>query len=704
MEETKEIQEKIDELRKILENIEPNDRIYEIEDYIRGHEKSQDISAYFDTDPNNKSYTKYENVADYLILTRNPDEMIYLAQRLCDFELADKLFKDYPFSQEQKNKFDRLALNNDDITKTLRPQILSKKYDFLDSQIDFISAEYYSVLQDKILGMDDKTLEVFKELYKKIDRDTEDKISKIWYLTYNIVNHTELNQGLYEKIQNNGELNEDTLNKTLWLYTKGSIYTSQANEIIDRLQSVDDINNLESIIKEVCNKYVNIERNSENKNIEKIKEALLMTTYGMTLDEASEILTRFNLSGIEVNEENKKQSLMYLALSEICNENNPDKLIAIYDDYTRETDISIDYLRTSVFKGELKKLFAKEFNNTFKSLNEFTQVDREEEIPVYDAGIDFKICMTSLGAYQNNFSDKENYFTYWNSKKIMAHTSSCSLIANNNLATAKITNICLGFSNFNEEMFLGGSNKDMASDNQYHTIAPQLDIDLSIPENLINTTRGQYNELVYERRDLGNGKYYKKNPDFIVFFEEFDNLDDVDINNPEVMKILSDQERKWKESLKAAKDFGIPIVKINRERCAESENKKIEEAFQEYLQTHDVSLLPDIITNFENNRTGTRGHKYLTERYFSSEKIQDMLNQIRESIEQLQDTNQRKNNVNVLIKLLQQEKDNILQCNIEDLKKGFKKEDIIKSKMGIDVDEYLSYLNTIQLDTKDVER
>lgn len=695
MGETKEIQDKIEELRKILENVEPNDRIYEIEDYIREHEKSQDISAYFDTDPKNKSYTKYENVADYLILTRNPDEMIYLAQRLCDFELADKLFKDYPFSQEQKNKFDKLALNNDDITKTLRPQILSKKYDFLDSQIDFISAEYYSVLQDKILEMDDKTLEVFKELYKKIDRDTEDKISKIWYLTYNIVNHIELNQGLYEEIQNNGELNEDTLNKTLWLYTKGPIYTSQANEIIDRLQSVDDINNLESIIKEVCNKYVNIERNSENKNIEKIKEALLMTTYGMTLDEASEILTRFNLSGIEVNDENKKQSLMYLALSEICNENNPDKLIAIYDDYTRETDISIDYLRTSVFKGELKKLFAKEFNNTFKSLNEFAQVDREEEIPVYDAGIDFKICMTALGAYQNNFSDKENYFTYWNSKKIMAHTSSCSLIANNNLATAKITNICLGFSNFNEEMFLGGSNKDMASDNQYHMIAPQLDIDLSISENLINATRGQYNELVYERRDLENGKYYKKNPDFIVFFEEFDNLDDVDINNPEVVKILSDQERKWKESLKAAKDFGIPIVKINRERCAKSESEKIENAFQEYMQTHDVSLLPSIITNFENNRTGTRGHKYLTKQYFSSGKIQNMLNQIRESIIKLQDSNQRKNNVNILIKLLQQEKENVLSCR--------KLEDDMDSisKIGVDVDEYL---NTIQFETKDFER
>lgn len=697
MSNTNDVQNKIDELIRILENVEQDDRVYEIEEYIRAHEKCEDILAYFDTDPKNKSYTKYENVEEYLTLIESYDEKIYLAQNLCDFELAEKLFREYPFSKEQKEKFERLAQNNEDITKTLRPQILSSKYDFLGTQIDFLAAEYGSVLQDKILRMDDVTLEVFKVLYNKIDRDTEDKISKIWYLTYNMAIHGELNQDLYDKIQVDGKLTEDELNKILWLYTKGAIYTSQANEIMDRIQSVDDIDNINSIIKEICDKYIEIERKSDNKNIEKIKEAILMTTYGMTLDEAKDLLGHYDLSGVEINEENKRQSLMYLAVFEIQNENSPDKLIAIYDDYTKENDIQIDYLRTAVFNGELKRLFAKEFNNVYANLNEFTIVNNEGDIQVYDAGIDFKICITALGAYQNNFSNQENYFTYWNSKKIIAHTNSCSLIANNNLTTAKITNICLGFSNFDEEMFLGGSNNDMASDSQYHTIAPQLNSsNLLTPEKLINSTRGEYNELVYERRDLGNGQYYKKNPDFIVFFEEFDDMEDIDINNPEVKQILEEQKIKWQESLKAAKDFGVPIVKINRERCAKSESKKIEQNFQEYLQTHDTSLLASIITNFENNKTGTRGHKYLTEKYFSSEKIQDMLKQIRESLLDLKDINQRKNNVDVLAKLLQQEKSNVISCcNLEDY----------RSKIGVDVDNYLNDLNAIiQLEAKDVRR
>ncbi len=702
MDETKRMQEKINELRSNLENVEPNDRIYEIEDYIREHEKSVEILAYFDTDPNNKSYIKYENVEEYFSLVDSIDEKIYLAQNLCDFELAEKLFEEYPFSKEQNEKFERLAQNNEDITKTLRPIILSSKYDFLESQIDFLAAEYGSVLQDKILGMDDKTLEIFKVLYNKVDKDTEDKISKIWYLTYNMAEHGELNQDLYDKIQDEGELTEDILNKILWLYTKGGIYTSQANEIIDRIQSIDDINNINFIIKEICDKYVEDERKSDNKNIEKIKESILMTTYGMTLDEAENLLWNYDLSGVEIKEDNKRQSLMYLTLSEIYNENNPDKLIAIYDNYTKENDISIDYLRTSVFNGELKELFAKEFNKAYTQLNELTRTNNEDEIPVYDAGTNFKICMTALGAYQNNFSSQENYFTYWNSKKIIAHTNSCSLIANNNLTTAKITNICLGFSNFDEEMFLGGSNKDMASDSQYHVIAPQLHSKLSAPEKLINSTRGEYNELVYERRDLGNGQYYKKNPDFIVFFEEFDDIENIDINNPEVKQILDDQKRKWQESLKAAKDFGVPIVKINRERCAISESEKIEENFQLYLQTHDSSLLSSIITDFENNRTGTRGHTYLTEKYFSSERIQNMLKQINESLSQLKTANQKKNNVEVLSKILQQEKKNADDCStLEDHEKGISS----ISKLGIDVDEYLNDLNTvIQLDANDLVR
>lgn len=707
MNNTKEMQEKMRELLERLDNVSKKDRVYEIEDFIREYEESEEFLAYFDTDINQKSYEKYANVDKYIDLIDSYDDKIYLAQVLCDFELAQKLFSEYPFSEDEKEKFDKLSANNEDITKTLRPKILSDKYNFFSPQIlDFITAENESAFQDRMLRMNKKNFEIFKILYRKIENDTQDIVSKLFYLSVNINNYEQLNEELYQYIQNGGELNNDISSKLLWLYTKGGLYTSQTREISNSIRTIDDINNLETIIRETCNKFVNEQRNREDKNIDVIKESILMSTYGMTLEETRDVLAKYNLSGVEINEDNQRQCLMYLALTEINSEDNPDKLIAIYDEYTKENYIKIDYLRTAVFNGELKELFAKEFNRAFTPIEQFNRLGEDDGILIYDAGTNFKICMTAVGAYQDNFSDKENYSTYWNSKKIMAHTSSCSLIANNNLTTAKISNICLGFSNFEEEMFYGGSNKDMASDNQYHVMAPQLVSTLSNPEEFINSTRGQYNELVYERRDLGNGKFYKKNPDFIVFFEEFDDLDNIDMENPEVKSILNDEKRKWQESLKAAKNFGVPIVKINRERCAKAESEKIEQCFQEYLQTHDTSLLSSIITNFENNRTGTRGHSYLTEKYFSSERLQDMLNQISSSLEKMKDEKLRQHNIQIITKLLTQEKENVRDSvTLEDIGNGISRTNVTNLRMGIDVDEYISQLEySIKLDDNEIEK
>ncbi len=707
MNNTKEMQEKMRELLERLDNVSKKDRVYEIEDFIREYEESEEFLAYFDTDINQKSYEKYANVDKYIDLIDSYDDKIYLAQVLCDFELAQKLFSEYPFSEDEKEKFDKLSANNEDITKTLRPKILSDKYNFFSPQIlDFITAENESAFQDRMLRMNKKNFEIFKILYRKIENDTQDIVSKLFYLSVNISDYEQLNEELYQYIQNGGELNDDISSKLLWLYTKGGLYTSQTREISNSIRTIDDINNLETIIRETCNKFVNEQRNREDKNIDVIKESILMSTYGMTLEETRDVLAKYNLSGVEINEDNQRQCLMYLALTEINSEDNPDKLIAIYDEYTKENYIKIDYLRTAVFNGELKELFAKEFNRAFTPIEQFNRLGEDDGILIYDAGTNFKICMTAVGAYQDNFSDKENYSTYWNSKKIMAHTSSCSLIANNNLTTAKISNICLGFSNFEEEMFYGGSNKDMASDNQYHVMAPQLVSTLSNPEEFINSTRGQYNELVYERRDLGNGKFYKKNPDFIVFFEEFDDLDNIDMENPEVKSILNDEKRKWQESLKAAKNFGVPIVKINRERCAKAESEKIEQCFQEYLQTHDTSLLSSIITNFENNRTGTRGHSYLTEKYFSSERLQDMLNQISSSLEKMKDEKLRQHNIQIITKLLTQEKENVRDSvTLEDIGNGISRTNVTNLRMGIDVDEYISQLEySIKLDDNEIEK
>ena len=150
--------------------------------------------------------------------------------------------------------------------------------------------------------------------------------------------------------------------------------------------------------------------------------------------------------------------------------------------------------------------------------------------------------------------------------------------------------------------------------------------------------------------------------------------------------------------MKAAKNFGVPIVKINREKCAKAESEKIKQCFEEYLQTHDTSLLSSIITNFENNRTSTRGHSYLTEKYFSSEKLHDMLNQISSSLEKMKDEKLKQYNIQIITKLLTQEKENVrASLTLEDIDNGISRS--IVTKIGIDVDNYINQLeDSIKLD------
>ena len=198
--------------------------------------------------------------------------------------------------------------------------------------------------------------------------------------------------------------------------------------------------------------------------------------------------------------------------------------------------------------------------------------------------------------------------------------------------------------------------------------------------SLIDNTRSDYNELVFERRDLSSTRgHYKKNPDYVVMFEE---LIDNDVNNQELdeetKQLLSEQERIKGISLKAAQDFDIPIVKINREKCAVSELFKINKMVEEFYQTHNPALLTRIVVDFENNRMGLRyPHNYLREKYFSKAIINKLLAEIINDINSIEDVQLKTMNIETLKNSILNEKHKIEQS-----------ENFIKhsQELGIDCD------------------
>lgn len=459
-------------------------------------------------------------------------------------------------------------------------------------------------------------------------------------------------------------LSNDEIEKLLYLCTSSVHHTIPNFKELQNFGNDDTIDNIElrdGILKA-----------KEEKDLDYLKFAILVQAYGIGLKSAKGICKKYNISNITITNENRDVFEMYLAIYQIVNENDPNVLIQLYDEFIQIMKPEKDFRRIIVFENDLRKAFAHDLNNqVFKTNN--LPYNEVNGIKVYDAGVDFKMIVTAIGAYQGNFGNKENYSEYWNSPKIRSHGNCCSLIGNANLSMANVKNVILGFSTMSDNMLLlsGSSDINSTPDSRDFNTTGNRSQEYMDANSMLNNTRGDYNELVYERRDLSsNPKFYKKNPDYIVFIEEYESYDEMFEkykDKPKQLDYLRQQkelqDKFWQESLKAATNFGIPIVKINREKVAKSEYEKIQNLVKDFTETKNPNLLSQIITSFESSRVGNAGlHAPIREKYFSSKRITIILDEIKNSINSIDDEMAKNNLYFSLYKAIIEEQRKVDTC------------------------------------------
>lgn len=622
-----------------------NDEIWDKDDFI--------CEMYYQV-----RYNKCKNLEYYFekYNVTNLETRIFLAQHWGRDDLAKIEFSKIELDNYQKNLLNNIYNVNQSCYETLNPGILNSKYEFLKSSLEFISTDIRT--QELLLSLDDEELYLFKKIYLKLNDETSNVIPYICRIL-DYVGETVTASGRslvtfkgnmfnkkseqFKKLSKelfDIELSSDVLNKIIYIFSNNNIEYS--------VESLDDLNNFD---KELIN-YINnsIEEHEKNdNNIDELKSLVLMRSYGIELEYAKYILERYYINNIIIEDYNNPIMSIYESITHIVNEKDKNKLLNVFNEINKNSDFKLDYLFTALLEDGLRDIFLNHLNNeTFKCEGKYDEIDG---VKVYDAGVDFKIILTSVGAYQPELETQSNYFEYWNQKSIRSHGNCCSLVANNNLTTASIKNICLGFSNFpNGSLLLSGiydlnstpTSRQINSQDHWTTFMSAND--------LIDSTRSDYNELVFERRDLSEDKAnFKKNPDYIVFFEEFDkeyNLDEVD----EKTKILLQEQQKiYMNSIQAAKDFNVPLVKINREKCAKNEISKIENMINEYTITKDSALINRIIIEYENNRTGlSEPHDILRNKYFSTEKMEETIKKIVEITNSITDERIRNYNLESL--------------------------------------------------------
>lgn len=593
----------------------------------------------------------YKNIDKYLDELDDIKDKIYLAQWCNNHDKAKELIANLSLSDYERNKYLQLKLKNSELDETINFKILSEKYSFLDNIMDMITADID--IQDQILSLSDTRLKLFEKMYSKLQTLTDyynpyittilQRIGYVsldtsWKNKYHV--YDDLLSDIDNLINNGYELSDEEINILLYLCTSSVNHTVPNFEELQNFGNDDTIDNIE--FKE------GILKARDEKDLDYLKFAILAQIYGIGLQSAENICKRYNISNIEITNDNRDVFEMYKAIYQIVNENDPDVLIQLYDEFTKVMKPEKDFRRIIIFENDLRKAFAHDLNNqVFKTDGlPFNEING---IKVYDAGLDFKMIVTVIGAYQGNFSDKENYSEYWNSPKIRSHGNCCSLIGNSNLSMATVKNVIFGFSTMSDNMLLlsGSSDINSTPNSREFNTTENYSQEYMDADSMLNNTRGDYNELVYERRDLSsNPKFYKKNPDYIVFIEEYENFDEMfekykdKPNNLEYLKQQKElQDRLWQESIKAARNFGIPIVKINRERIAKAEYEKIQNMVNNFIETKNPNLLSQIITSFENSRVGNAGlHAPIREKYFSSKKIGIFLDEIKNSINSIEDS------------------------------------------------------------------
>ena len=618
----------------------------------------------------------YKDIDKYLSKIPDVYDKIHIAQYANNYKKANELISSLQLDDETKAKYSSLLQNNADLNETIDIRVLLPKYSFLNDMIDMIVTD--KDVQEQLLSLSDEKLELFKLMYQRISENVDYRVPYVtallnrmgtitpytsWKNRY--YKYEQLEGSIIESIKDGRELSVEEIDNLLYLYTTNVIWN---------VRSIEELRNFtkeNGIFQISIDNIIQDEQKQEKKDINRIKNALLLKTYGIDLISAEALCKRYNIKGIKINQDNIDLFEMYKAMLEIIGENDANVLIDVYNQFSNQTEVSPNFMRVITFENAMRKTFAQNLNmSVFKCGDNYTL---EGDVKIFDAGTDFKMIVTAIGAYQSNFEDKDNYKEYWNSPTIRSHGNCCSLIGNNNLSMANPKNVIFGFSTMDDNMLLLSSSRDINStpssrqfniateqglgrnytidEKKYSSIGRMgLGIEFSNPDNLLDNTRGDYNELVYERRDLSsNPTFYKKNPDYIVYIEEYENIDEYFEqykDNNEMLIYLNKQKEQQKyqleQSLKAAKDFDIPIVKINRERCAKQAITEIEQSISDFENSLNPDLIKKIICQFENNRVGNHDkHAIIRDKYFSVAQMNSYLSKIEQVISNIEDRNLR---------------------------------------------------------------
>ena len=476
--------------------------------------------------------------------------------------------------EEVKNKEEIIPLisylyqTNNDIVYTILWPILTPKY-INTLGLDKINVlASFRELENTILKFDDNQYQAF---YLCLNNYIKENPNTDWnFVAYQLIKELHFskvdNKDITHFITDFNVININTLTKIL-------IHGDQYD-----IKSLDDIINYENYLRKKNDKDIK----SHNLNVK--RNAIFIKAFGLSdyqnllrgfRDQLINGMQRiYNLysKDIELIESNELKELFKFVKSVIENDNEIE-LEEIYN------SLKEGYIDSYKLEAQLKNELLKLYNKELLQLNNLT-INQDG---LYEAGTDFSIIATSIGAYVKN--SPENYHTDWNRPSLASQHFCTNFIRNDMLGTAPIPHLMYGFTHMEPySLILSGATDIYSSGASFISKAFQDEIYYA-PDTQINQTaynqKHKYNEMDFKR--FQNGK--RKLPDYILVFRKNGTIPNLD------------------EAKKASLQWNnLPIVVIDIDLCLKEEKNRLLALINQFYQLPTLEIYNQIKTKILNNR------------------------------------------------------------------------------------------------------
>lgn len=580
---------------------------------------------------NSEMLKKFTTKNLYTLLASTYDES---EKQMINEQIAERLKKEEFFCEDidsevflhpihtydSYGKIDKDVRNKINIELEKQLKELGKEYEIIDKNIknypdaaNFL--KYYKdgifnndkiAMINKFIEKDSKALEymnfgIFKDNIFEIGSEFCEYISKFPTISYQLIFLEEKSPEIFKKISerfknyNDIKENLDEIEVLITYCARNAFDLKEKNiEIEDLLECAYRNSNEFKLINVECGegykKRLNQELDKQYTNAKDIKEKLniyMNKKYSLSLSGAKDLLKDFgtDIENLELSEETKK---LFLELGEIVNLEDEKEIDRLF----KENEMTYSTIQVKKIKNEIAKEcakdFSKEFNNTdekiknkIKNNENLANIEyKGKKIPCVKLKENFNLLVHSTDAeFVNTKNSVENFAEDWSSGKDKKnHIISTTYINQDFLGMAPVAKngVRYAFSNLEKSKLklMGVTDLNTYSNSfAYDSVKRQY----MSSKTLVYNSRRVYSEFGIEREGTI--------PDYVVICD-----DDL----PEVIE----------NSYKAASQFEIPIIYINKAEIEKEQIKNLEDMLGKFRNTKDTEVLHKLINTYETNMAG----------------------------------------------------------------------------------------------------